>query len=402
MILNGVNKMGQEIKQAPISPDLEKNNFNNIPKENGQFCHVERTYRENGSFSFVGKERIKDAGDVAYIFKELENYANENAFAVLVNKGKPTIIHLGMGTLTSTEVDLSALKLAFNSFGADQIYFVHNHPSGVLKCSAQDTSVLNRIKKMFPNRVQDGIIINTISGNYATFTPDAKVDILSRPQKQEEYPLKIYSFNKMVFAPDYDPQKLIRVYSDEDVAALVSSARLGTRQKISYLILNNQNHIMANIHTSLKTLDKHENELSDEMVSNAFRFTGRRIILYGDFTYEEKSKRKIAENINNRSNGNIVIEEYVTVPGLYDKQMKHIFKAAIESAQTGDYQHFIQLKEQGFIPSKADIDKMRSLLDKNALITIGSIFKMQIDRDIRIKLAEREKNNNYTQLSLSF
>lgn len=402
MILNEVNKMGQEIKQVSTSPALEKNNFNNIPKENGQFCHVERTYRENGSFSFVGKERIKNTEDVAYIFKELENYSNENAFAVLVSKGKPTIIHLGMGTLTSTEVDLSALKLAFESFGADQIYFVHNHPSGALKCSLQDVSVLNMIKKMFPNRVQDGIIINTISGKYGTFTPDGQTDILFRPQKQEEYPLKIYSFNKMVFAPDYDPEKLIKVYSDEDVAALVSSARLGTRQKISYLILNNQNQIMANIHTPLKTLDKHENELSDEMISNAYRFTGRRIILYGDFNYEEKSERKIAKDIRNKSNGNIVIEEYVIVPGLYDKQMNHIFTAAIESAQKGNYQHFIQLKEEGFIPSKADIDKMRSLLDKNALITIGSIFKIQIDPVIRIELAKREKNNNYTQLSLSF
>lgn len=404
MILEEASK--QELNMSiPTKMDVPTETevgFSPLSKENGQFCHVERTYREDGSFSFTGKEKIKGTEDVAYIFKQLEDYSIENAFAVLVNKGKPTIIHLGMGSLSQTQVDLASLKLAFDSFGADQIYFVHNHPSGNLKCSAQDMGILNKLKKMFPDKIQDGIIINTLSGKYGVFAPNGMVDTFSRPQKQEEYPLKLYSFSKMVFAPDYDPATLMQVRSNEDVAALVSSARLGTRQKISYLILNIQNQIVANIHTPFKTLDKHENELADEMVSNAFKFTGNKIILYGDFNYDIKSAKEIERDIDCKSNREIVIENYVIIPGLYNIQMEHMFKTSLESASIGNYQPFMLLKEQGFIPSKADIETMRSLLDKDALTTIGFIFQIQMNPNINIELTEREKNNNYTQLSLNF
>lgn len=402
MILNEVNKMEQKIEKVPIGSNLGKNNPNELQNKNGQFSLVERTYREDGSFSFTGKEKINGSEDVAYIFKQLEDYSIENAFAVLVNKGTPTIIHLGMGSLNETLIDLPALELAFNSFGADQIYFVHNHPSGNLKCSAQDMGILNGLKKMFPDKMQDGIIINTISGKYGVFTSDGKMDILSRPHKQEEYPLKLYSFSKMVFSPNYNPTTLLQVNSAEDVAALVSSARLGTRQKISYLIVNISQHIVANIHTPFKTLNKHEKELVDEMVSNAFKFTGNRIIIYGDFDYERKSEILIAQEIKEKTNGILAIQDYVIVPGLHDIQKKNILNAAVDAACIGNFQPFMELKEQNFVLSTKDIEVLQDKLDQKTLTTIGFIFKLQLNPPLSIEPAERENNNISKQLSLNF
>ena len=48
---------------------------------------VEREYREEGCFSFTSKRQIQDTADVAYIFKQLENYAIENSFGVLIKDG---------------------------------------------------------------------------------------------------------------------------------------------------------------------------------------------------------------------------------------------------------------------------------------------------------------------------
>ena len=57
---------------------------------------VERRYTENKFFSFAGKEKIKSAEDVAFIFSALEDKAVEHAFLVLVDKkGKPVILHVG-------------------------------------------------------------------------------------------------------------------------------------------------------------------------------------------------------------------------------------------------------------------------------------------------------------------
>lgn len=403
MILNEVNKLDLDLSRSTaavdISPETAKPAFS---KENNQFCYIERTYREEGSFSFTGKEKIQGPEDIAYIFRQLEDYSVENAFAVLVKEGKPTIIHIGMGTLANTNVDVAALKIAYDSFDADQIYFVHNHPSGALKCSTLDMGMLKIFSKMFPGKVQDGIIINTISGKYGIFNIDGMVGNFSRPKQQEDYPLKLYSFNKMVFSPDYDPTALNTIYSKEDVAALVSSSRLGTRQKISYLILNTQNHIIANIHTSFKTLQKHEKELANEMVSNAIRFAGSGLIVYGDFTSNIKSEFKIKDEIKERSGNNVSILDFVIVQGLYDIQKKEKFNAAIEAAQTGNFQTFMELEEQGTVLSETDIQLLRDKLAPNALTTVGCIFKLEINPIISTKPVEKGINKPIVQLSLNF
>ena len=77
---NGTYYKVAEFKSESIS---QQNNevpltaLSGLPKGNGEFCHIERIFRESGMFSFCGKEKVETADDVAYIFKELENASVE-------------------------------------------------------------------------------------------------------------------------------------------------------------------------------------------------------------------------------------------------------------------------------------------------------------------------------------
>ena len=136
----------------------------------GETCHVERRYVENGMFDFTGKDKVESDDDVAYIFRQLENAAVENSFMVLVKDGKPTVIHLAMGAYSSTMAPFEQAFVAYSKLNPDEVYFVHNHPSGELKASRQDQETLDRIKKAFGNDVVNpGIIIDTTSGKYGMF-----------------------------------------------------------------------------------------------------------------------------------------------------------------------------------------------------------------------------------------
>lgn len=284
----------------------------------GEFCHVERVFTESASFQFTGKEKIESADDVAYIFRELENSSIENSFAVLVKDQKPTIVHLGMGAFTSTFANIAAIKAAYNAVDADNIYFVHNHPSGNLKCSRQDVGLLDSIIKMFEHEdviVQDGIIINTVSGEYGTFDLEGITETAKRPDNQEEFPLRLYSFDKLVFSKDYDPSNLSKIKSSEDVAAFVSSHRLGKRKKVSYLILDNANHVLGNLHTTFSSVKENENSLADEIAQNVIRFGGTSAVVYGSFDMKEFSPESLNRQIKKRSSGSVQLLDCISING---------------------------------------------------------------------------------------
>lgn len=54
-----------------------------------------------------------------------------------------------MGTFNATQVNTGALRAAVDEFGADSVYFIHNHPSGNLKPSNQDRGMHSQLKGMF-------------------------------------------------------------------------------------------------------------------------------------------------------------------------------------------------------------------------------------------------------------
>ncbi|MFR3025813.1 ADP-ribosyltransferase-containing protein [Bacteroides thetaiotaomicron] len=319
---NGTHHKVAEFKSESIS---QQNNevpltaLSGLPKGNGEFCHIERIFRESGMFSFCGKEKVETADDVAYIFKELENASVENAFVVLVKESIPTIVHLGMGLFTETQVNLAAIKAAYDALGADQVYFVHNHPSGNLHCSRSDVRLLNVIADMVGNNVlREGIIINTTSGKYGTFNLKGNSEETNYPQLiRDEYPLKLYSFDKTVFSRDYDPQKLNVVHSSRDIAALISSQRLGNRQKVSYLILDHGDHIVGNLHTAFNAVSGNETKIANEIVQNTIRFGGVRAVLYGSYSLQNVNLDFLNMEVGRFSGHTVKLLDCIVADGLH-------------------------------------------------------------------------------------
>ncbi|MFW5532142.1 MAG: JAB domain-containing protein, partial [Segatella copri] len=213
----------------------------------GETCSVERRYVENGMFDFTGKEKIESDADVAYIFRQLENAAVENCFMVLLKDGRPTVIHISMGSYSSTMAPFEQAFVAYSALKPDKVYFVHNHPSGNLKASRQDRDMLDRMKKMFGSDVVNpGIIIDTTSGKYGVFD-DINIEEDMPVRQEGEVPLKVYNFSKQVFSPGWNPMESFKIKGPDDVAAFVSSHRLGEHEKMSFLVLGNDNSVVANV-----------------------------------------------------------------------------------------------------------------------------------------------------------
>lgn len=260
----------------------------------GETCHVERVYEETKQFDFTGKDKVESAEDVAYIFRQLESAAAENSFLVLVKDGKPTVIHLGVGTYTATVAPYEQAFVAYKSLNPEQVYFVHNHPSGALKASNEDRTILGRIKRAFgEDVVQQGIIINTTSGNYGEYDtintegefPEAKVKMSAN--NGNEVPIKVYKFSKQVFASDWNPETAFKIISSNSVAEFVSSHRLGAHKKMSFLVVSNNSDVVANVFLPWTKLSdiQHNKDAGDLLAGYVHQCGGARGILYGNYDY---------------------------------------------------------------------------------------------------------------------
>lgn len=271
--------------------------------KNGETCHVERVYEETKQFDFTGKEKVESAEDVAYIFRQLENAAVENSFLVLVKDGRPTVIHLGVGSYIGVMAPYEQALVAYSELKPDQVYFVHNHPSGTLKASRQDQDMLNRMKRAFgEDVVQQGIIIDTTSGNYGEFesieTADETYSVEEEmPQSQgDEVPIKVYQFSRQVFAPDWNPESAFKIVSSQSVAEFVSSHRLGEHKKMSFLVVSNNGNVVANVFLPWTKLSdvKSGRDAGDLLAGYVHQCGGVRGVLYGNYDYEPDDRVVLA------------------------------------------------------------------------------------------------------------
>ena len=264
--------------------------------EAGETCHVERRYVENGMFDFTGKDKIESDDDVAYIFRQLENAAVENSFMVLVKDGKPTVIHLAMGAYSSTMAPFEQAFVAYSKLNPDDVYFVHNHPSGKLQASRQDQETLDRIKKAFGDDVVNpGIIIDTTSGKYGMF--DGMNIEQEMPVVQEgAVPIKVYNFGKQVFARDWNPRNAFKIKSSDDVAEFISSHRLGEHKKMSLLVLGNDNSVVANLFLPFTRIGNLDNvrDVCNLMSDYIHQCGGVCGFLYGNYDYTSDENRLIS------------------------------------------------------------------------------------------------------------
>ena len=269
----------------------------------GETCHVERVYEETKQFDFTGKEKVESAEDVAYIFRQLENAAVENSFLVLVKDGKPTVIHLGVGSYVGVMAPYEQALVAYRELKPEQVYFVHNHPSGVLKASRQDQDLLNRIKRAFgEDVVQQGIIIDTTSGNYGEFesieTADETYSVEEEMPKSQgnDVPIKVYQFSRQVFAPDWNPESAFKIIRSQSVAEFVSSHRLGKHKKMSFLVVNNSNSVVANVFLPWTKLSdiRRSKDAGDLLAGYVHQCGGVRGVLYGNYDYEPDDRAVLA------------------------------------------------------------------------------------------------------------
>ena len=304
---SGENAGGNEVGMRSGANDLQRqgdtglNRHNSrLDKEAGEFSLIERVFRESGSFNFTSGEKIESADDVAFIFSALEDAAKEHSFVVLVKDGKPTVVELGMGTFTATMVDIPTASLAYNRIQPDQVYFVHNHPSGNLMCSPQDVQMLRKIADISKVPVH-GVIINLKTGKYGTFDTDNTSGVGQKRVPENENALTVHTLDKYIFAPDYDPMAQPLVRGSEDVAKFLNSQRMGDRAKMSFIILSRAGRIVGNIHTPFTKLPTKSDEIARYISERVIQFGGESAILYGDFTHEGSKMvayRNLKDNLN--------------------------------------------------------------------------------------------------------
>ena len=304
---SGENAGGNEVGMRSGANDLQRqgdtglNRHNSrLDKEAGEFSLIERVFRESGSFNFTSGEKIESADDVAFIFSALEDAAKEHSFVVLVKDGKPTVVELGMGTFTATMVDIPTASLAYNRIQPDQVYFVHNHPSGNLMCSPQDVQMLRKIADISKVPVH-GVIINLKTGKYGTFDTDNTSGVGQKRVPEKENALTVHTLDKYIFAPNYDPMAQPLVRGSEDVAKFLNSQRMGDRAKMSFIILSRAGRIVGNIHTPFTKLPTKSDEIARYISERVIQFGGESAILYGDFTHEGSKMvayRNLKDNLN--------------------------------------------------------------------------------------------------------
>ena len=259
-----------------------------------EFANVQRVFEETKAFQFCAPSRITSPRDVAYIFKQLETSSIENAFAVLVKDHKPTVLHLAMGTFDSVMASAAPIIAADQHLQADEIYFVHNHPSGRLKASENDKKVYTMMCGVFGDRVQPGIIINTRSGNFGVFTDKMLEQEALIAGNEPMYNIPTYSFTKQVFNKNYREAGF--VHSSADVAAFLSGQRLGDREKLSYIILSPSCEIQANVHTHYSRLTASDYfPLAKRIADDLITYGGNTVVTYGSCVLKQKEVQKLGK-----------------------------------------------------------------------------------------------------------
>lgn len=257
----------------------------------GEFGLVERQMSLIGEFGFTGNSSVKDRGDVAYIFRALEDYSIEHVFVAFQKGESLKVMHIGMGGPTQSFADLGAIRAGYDAFGADKIYLIHNHPTGKLLASVPDQKLMSTLEAAFPDIDTEGIIMDTTSGRYGTFHGTGATESHERPQAGGDSEVGVMRIDRAKRDKDRLPEMPV-IRSSADVASYVGGQRLGGGDKVSFLVLANDNRIVANFHTGYGSLG--DPGLADELASVATKWGGTSVIVYGNVDVRGASALKSA------------------------------------------------------------------------------------------------------------
>lgn len=249
----------------------------------GNLSHAERVFTLKGNFSFVGKERIRNTEDVAWIFRQLESKSTEHSFIVMTKGKESIILETGIGNMNKTVVDIAAAVKANKKFKPEKIYMVHNHPSGRIYASMEDKQLWMLMKETFGSKLQPGIILNSDTGAYGIFN-DTMQDafLFDECQTGETVDIPVFSFDRMVFSKEHTLLDLMEIKCSSDVAMFLSSQRFGERDKYAFLALNMNMKVMGNFHLPVSDLSKRNLEqIAEYVAETVITVGGYTAIIYG-------------------------------------------------------------------------------------------------------------------------
>lgn len=225
----------------PLCPDF-------VPSPSGDFALMERRFSRAEGFDFLGGPKVRSSGEVALLFRQLEDAAIEHTFLLYTFRdGSYLIQHLSTGGVSAAVVDLRLVAGNVFKLAPQSITLVHNHPSGQLISSPQDRAMQQRLEEIFKGssvEVLKGIIINLRSGKYLLFGSregsDQKEPFDNAPKSTEKAP--VYRFDRQLFTENYQPE---RITSPEEAAAYISTQKFGLSDRLELLCLNNASEVMG-------------------------------------------------------------------------------------------------------------------------------------------------------------
>jgi hypothetical protein len=149
-----------------------------------------------------------------------------------------------------------------------------------------------KFKKALGCLAKDWIIIDTISGKYSVIGGNENMTDITETPEGSNKRINVLKFDKQVFSKNVECRQ---IKTSAYVASLVSSQRFNTENKLSILILNDQNIIRANIHLEYSVINVQA--LIEDIILYSTHFGGTQAIVYGRTAefHDESTKNKVNE-----------------------------------------------------------------------------------------------------------
>ena len=282
------------------------------------YTRLRRLFELKGHLSFMGNERITTLGDVSSLFAFLQDKSVENSFVVMTRGNESAVIHLSIGTIAGVPVDVIDVQTAAERFGAEKVWFVHNHPSGNIYASKLDMQMHERLRELLGHRLQPSVIINTDTGKFGVFDQMKRDShevtwYTGEHDKQQRYQIPVYAFDAQCFK-----EKGLRRYTfnhSQDVATFLSTQRVGERYKYSLIVINTMSQMNGYYHLPYADLKGVTvSELAEYLKRLCNHSMGRGMIIVGYDTGELMAMGKQLEaEVNRVSQGQIKLFDVIHI-----------------------------------------------------------------------------------------
>ncbi len=354
--------------------------------------YMERILSEKGGFTFLGAPltgapKIKSANDIAFLFKNLESAATENAFAVFIREDKSySVLYISTGTPNGTAIEPSLIAAAAKELNAESVTLVHNHPTGKLSPSELDELLHNQLCDSLPIHVNESIIINLDSGKYCVFGGGYPYSTEKKGVKKVQE-AKVYQFDKQKLYLNYGESRT-KIQTSREVAEFLSRQKRGTVDKIQCIILD---HSMQINRYCLYDGNLPLTELTTQIIADVGKH-GDRIILSTNRKLIEpplshrkqhlRSNPKVQnKNVSFANKISLILERagIKMLDFLEIEQDKHILKEYYSFAETGllsepqeSYNGKLQNEN---LENYQIINKKKSITMRNEKTFVGSSYR---------------------------